>query len=270
VKVNIKPVGVFDSGVGGLSVWKEIVKILPNENIIYYADSNNCPYGSKKQNEVIDLSKHIVDFLLKFECKLIVVACNTATAAAIEYLRKNYSIPFVGMEPAVKPAALNTKTGTIGILATHGTFQGKLFKETSKKWAEGKKMVIQIGEGLVELVEDGKKNMPQIKFLLKKYLQPMLDNNVDQIVLGCTHYPFLLEEIKEIVAGKASIIDTAPAIAKRTSDLLHEQDLLNNLSDKPKYSFYVNGNSVNLQNLLNSFFIGEAEIIQAKPISLQK
>lgn len=266
MKANTMPIGVFDSGVGGLSVWKEIIKILPNENIIYYADSNNCPYGSKKQNKVIDLSKHIVDFLLGFECKLIVVACNTATAAAIEYLRKNYSIPFVGMEPAVKPAVLNTKTGTIGILATHGTFQGKLFKETTRKWAHGKKLMIQPGEGLVELVEAGKLDGPMVNKLLKKYLIPMIDNNVDQIVLGCTHYPFLRQAIEKIIDGKATVIDTAPAIAKRTSDVLHELNLLNKINNKPKYSFHVNGNPVCLQNILKTFFTGDVEIMQTKLI----
>lgn len=249
---NNKPIGIFDSGVGGLSVWKEIVKILPDENIIYYADSNNCPYGSKKQSEVIALSERIVDFLLGFDCKLIVVACNTATAAAIEYLRKKYTVPFVGMEPAVKPAALNTITGTIGILATQGTFQGKLFKETSRKWANGKKMIIQIGEGLVEQVEEGKVHSIKVKKLLKQYLQPMLDGNVDQIVLGCTHYPFLLEEIEKITKGKASVIDPAPAVAKRTYDLLKSGQLLNSSKSKTVRLFYINGKKEQMEKILKN------------------
>lgn len=253
------PIGVFDSGVGGLTVLKELMKQLPHESFIYFADINNCPYGSKTQDEVILLATQITEFLLDKKCKLIVVACNTATAAAIEYLRKNYKISFVGMEPAVKLAALNTKTGTIGILATHGTFQGKLFKETSQKWAYGKKLMIQSGEGLVEFVEAGKLDGLKVNNLLKKYLLPMLDNNVDQIVLGCTHYPFLLKSIEKIIDGKATIVDPAPAIAKRTFELLKELNLLNNEGVQLKYSFYTNGSDDCLRKLLHTFYNGEAD-----------
>lgn len=256
------PVGIFDSGVGGLTVLRELVKQLPSESFIYYADSNNCPYGSKNKKEVTGLVAGITDFLLLNKCKLIVVACNTATAAAIDYLRAHYSIPFIGMEPAVKPAALNTRTGKIGILATHGTFQGKLFKETSKIWAGEKHVMVQAGEGLVELVESGKVNGKEVDRLLRKYIMPMLENNVDQIVLGCTHYPFLRKAVEKIVNGRAAVLDTAPAIARRTYDILREHDLLNRADADPVYKFFVNGKKDCMQKLLISFFKGKAEFAE--------
>ncbi|MBI5219431.1 MAG: glutamate racemase [Bacteroidia bacterium] len=260
---SFDPVGVFDSGVGGLSVWKEIVKILPNESVIYYADSKNCPYGSKTKDEVIALSENIVDFFLHQNCKLIVVACNTATAAAIDYLRDNYPIHFVGMEPAVKPAALSTKTDNIGILATQGTFQGRLFRETSRKWADGKKMMIQAGEGLVEIVEQGKAESPEAEALLEKYIIPMLDKDVDQIVLGCTHYPFLLPLIKKIIGNRATVIDPSPAVAKRTFDLLALQKILNESNKNPYYKFYSNGPAPAMKKILAGIISSDFEIVQA-------
>lgn len=245
------PVGVFDSGIGGISVLTELNRLLPNEHFIYFADSNNCPYGTKTQEQVIELCVKITDFLISRNCKIIVVACNTATAAAIEYLRLNYQLTFIGMEPAVKPAALNTKTGNIGILATQGTFQGKLFKETSKKWAEGKNIHIQVGEGLVEIVESGKTDTPETIQLLKKYLDPMIENHVDQIVLGCTHYPFLLKQIENIVSNSAMIINPAPAIAKRLQELLTQENLTNIEKKNPKTELFVNGKKNQIEKLLN-------------------
>ncbi|HBX53320.1 MAG: glutamate racemase [Bacteroidetes bacterium RIFOXYA12_FULL_35_11] len=258
------PIGIFDSGAGGLSVFKEIVISLPLENCVYYADTRNCPYGVKKQEEVIAFSENIVEFLLEKNVKLIVVACNTATGAAIDHLRKKYKINFVGMEPAVKPAAINTKTGNIGILATQGTFQSRLFRETSKKWAENRNIMIQVGEGLVELVEQGKHNSTEAEIILRKYIIPMLANNVDQLVLGCTHYSFFLPLIEKIVEGKAEIIDPAPAIARRVSDLLHSGDLLNPSSKKGKHTFYVNGDPSVFSALLPLIHAEASEIIPIK------
>lgn len=237
-----RPIGIFDSGVGGLSVFKEVVRLLPNENIIYFADNANCPYGKKTCDEIIVLADNIVRFLIKKNAKIIVVACNTATAVAIEYLRNKYSsINFIGMEPAVKPAAINSKSGKIGILATQGTLEGRLFKETSKKFASDKDVIIRVGEGLVELVEAGKSNTDESFELLKKYLLPMLESGIDQLVLGCTHYPFLINNIKKIVGSSINIIDPAFPVAKRLKDLLEYGGLLNISNDKVYYNFFNSG-----------------------------
>ena len=148
-------IGIFDSGVGGLSVWRELYKVLPKEKYLYFSDAGYCPYGPKSREEIIARVRVIADFLIENGAEIIVVACNTATAAAIEFLRGNYGIPFVGMEPAVKPAAINTRTGAIGVLATRGTFKGELYLRTLHKFASNAKVLEQVGEGLVELVENG-------------------------------------------------------------------------------------------------------------------
>lgn len=235
------PIGVFDSGFGGISVWNEIIKLLPNESTIYYADSKNCPYGSKSQNEIIKLAENITEFLLSKSCKIIVVACNTATAAAIDYLRNKYDVIFIGMEPAVKPAAMQSKTGNIGILATKGTFEGRLFKETSQKYTDGINVHIQVGEGLVEKVEQGKENEDETVELLKKYIQPMLDKNIDQLVLGCTHYPFLSASIEKITNGQVKLVNPAYAVALQTQRQLAENNLLCDENLNSTHTFFLNG-----------------------------
>ena len=168
-------IGLFDSGVGGLSVWREMVKVLPNERYLYVSDSGHCPYGPKSKEEIIARAVAITDFLISHGAEIIVVACNTATAAAIEYLRRHYSIPFVGMEPAVKPAALSTRTGVIGVLATKGTFKGELYLRTLHKFASNAKVIEQVGEGLVELVESGDINSDNARQLISRYVVPMLE-----------------------------------------------------------------------------------------------
>ncbi len=238
--MNNNPIGIFDSGVGGLTIWDELRKNLANENFIYLADSKNCPYGEKSQEEIRKLAKINTDFLLSKGCKLIIIACNTATAAAIDVLRANYAVPFIGMEPAIKPAALNTKTGRIGVLATKGTFNGKLFKETSAKYSNEIETFIQVGEGLVELVEKNEINSLESKTLLKKYISPMLEKGIDKIVLGCTHYPFFINEISKITPSNIEIINPAPAIANRTKNILKENNLSSNYSEKST-EFYTNG-----------------------------
>lgn len=244
-----QPIGIFDSGVGGLSVWKEIQKLLPGEDLIYLADSMNCPYGSKSPEEIIALSEKNTRFLLAKGCKLIVVACNTATASAIDYLRVNFPVPFVGMEPAIKPAAMNTSTGKIGVLATKGTFEGRLFKETSKKYTAGINTIIQVGEGLVELVESNQFESEAAFELIKKHIQPMVDAGADQIVLGCTHYPFLLPVIEKIVPPTIQIVDPAPAVALRVKNLLIEERISND-RNQGLWQFYTTGDKATLQILL--------------------
>ncbi len=216
-------IGVFDSGVGGLTVLKELKQLLPNHSYIYFADTQNCPYGPKGPDEIIRLSRTITEFLISQGCSIIVVACNTATAAAIDYLRANFEIPFVGMEPAVKPAALATKTKSIGVLATKGTFNGRLYRETTSKYAANINVAYQIGEGLVELVEQGKSQSDEAKALLKSYVDPMLDEQIDHLVLGCTHYPFFIPILQEILPKTVAIENPAPAVARQTARLLSEE-----------------------------------------------
>lgn len=236
--MNHNPIGIFDSGAGGLSVLKEIIKICPTESVVYFADTANCPYGSKSAETIIAFSKKIVEFLLEQRCKIIVVACNTATAAAIDFLRANYSTPFIGMEPAIKPAALNTKTKNIGVLATAGTFKGKLYIETSNKYASGVNVCYQIGEGLVELVESTSTETPQAESLIRKYVEPMIQCNIDHLVLGCTHYPFLIDTIRKVIPQGVQIIDPAPSVAKQCLHVLDERNLACNNNSNPTYHFY--------------------------------
>lgn len=213
-------IGVFDSGVGGLSVWKELFREMPGEKFLYLSDGGFCPYGPKSKDEIIGRAVKITDYLISNGAEIIVVACNTATAAAISYLRSHYSTPFVGMEPAVKPAAINTKSGAIGVLATKGTFKGELYLRTLHKFASNAKVIEQVGEGLVELVESGNTNTQEARELIGRYVVPMIEENVDHIVLGCTHYPFLEQLIEEVAGKEVTIVNPAPAVAKRAKDVL--------------------------------------------------
>ena len=238
-------IGLFDSGVGGLSVWKELVKIMPDERYIYVSDNGYCPYGPKPKADILDRAKKITEFLIDKGADIIVVACNTATAAAIETLRKTYSLPFVGMEPAVKPAALNSSTGVICVLATQGTFKGELYLRTLHKFASNTKVIEQIGTGLVELVENGNTDSEEAKELLEKYLRPMLEEGADHLVLGCTHYPFLTDTIRKITGDSLVIVNPAPAIASRTHELLRELNIQSKSPDGVNL-FYTTGGNIQL------------------------
>lgn len=254
---NAQPIGIFDSGTGGLSVFQELAKELPAESFVYFADSANCPYGSKPQSKIIQLSAAITNFLISKKCKVIVVACNTATAGAIDWLRSNYDIPFIGMEPAIKPAALNTKTKSIGVLATAGTFKGRLYIETSRKYASDVNVCYQVGEGLVELVEQGRINTPEAEILLRKYVDPMVECNIDQLVLGCTHYPFFKPLLKRILPEGVDIIDPAPAVAKQTARVLADNSLeASELPDNRIYEFYSSSDANVLKGLVNTIASG--------------
>ena len=208
---------------GGLSVFREIRKLLPDEHYIYYADNAHCPYGEKTQEYIRERLRTITDFFISRGAK-VVLACNTATAAAIEYLRKEYDIPFVGMEPAVKPAALGTKTGVIGVLATAGTLKGSKYLNTKGRFEDHVKIVERVGKDFVELVEAGKLTGPEAESVVKAALEPLLAEGADRIVRGCTHYPFLLETLRKVAAelghGDVEFIDPAPAVAKRLVQVL--------------------------------------------------
>jgi len=247
------PIGFFDSGVGGTSIWKEVHQLLPNEHTIYLADSKNAPYGEKTKEEIIQFSIKNTELLLNENAKIIVVACNTATTNAIAFLREKYTVPFIGIEPAIKPAGLVTKTKKIGILATQGTLNSELFEKTSASIDVSIKILEQVGEGLVYLIEDGKINSKEIEVLLKKYLNPMMKENIDALVLGCTHYPYLIPQIKKIIGDSVEIIDSGSAVAKQTKNVLESFSLLNTKGNhKTTHQFYTNKSTIVLSKLLNN------------------
>lgn len=245
---NNNPIGVFDSGIGGTSIWNAIHDLLPNEQTIYLADSKNAPYGQRAKEEIVALSKKNVDFLLDMNCKLIVVACNTATTNAILELRADYDIPFIGIEPAIKPAANNSKTQVIGILATKGTLNSELFNKTAEMF-QNTKIIEQVGYGLVQLIEDGNLDSPEMTQLLESYLQPMIDANIDYLVLGCSHYPYLIPQIKKILPEHIQIIDSGEAVARQTQNILRDKvGFTDNQKSDPV--FYVNSNPEVLKSIL--------------------
>lgn len=224
-------IGVFDSGVGGLSVYRELVKLLPGESYVYYADNAHCPYGEKTQQYIIGRARKITETLMGMGCGIIVVACNTATAAAIATLREAYPIPFVGMEPAVKPAAGTTQSGVIGVLATAGTLKGTKYHSTRDRYADGITVVEHVGEGFVELVESGDTAGAHAESVVRESLSPLMEAGADRIVLGCTHYPFLRDTIakmaEEMAPGRqVEVIDPAPAAARQCLKLMEEKGLI--------------------------------------------
>ena len=249
------PIGIFDSGLGGITIFEEIHSILPNENIIYLADSKNAPYGKKSKEKIIELSIKNTELLIKKGCKLIVVACNTASTNAVKTLRENYELPFIRIQPAIKPAALNSKTKTVGILATEGTITSELFYETSQRFASGVEVVEQIGEGIVELIESGKMHSHEMDVLLRKYLYPMLEKKIDYLVLGCTHYPFLKPQLSEIIGYNVNIIDSGEAVARQTKNILEIENLVNTTKSKGKQYFYINKNPDVFQSILTTINI---------------
>ena len=252
--MNNKSIGFFDSGIGGITIWESVNRLLPNENTIYLADSNNSPYGTKSYDELINISKENVDFLINKKCKLIVVACNTATTNSINFLRESYDLPFIGIEPAIKPAALNTKTGKIGVLATKGTLGSSLFEKTSNIHGNKVEIIEQHGIGLVELIEKGIYSGSKIDSLLKEYLNPMIENDIDKLVLGCTHYPLIIDSIKKIINESIEIIECSDAVALQTERILIKTNLINSRAEKSENLFYTNGDKNVLNSLLNNKF----------------
>ncbi len=254
-------IGIFDSGVGGLSVWKEIVKLLPCEQYIYVSDSGYCPYGPRPKEYIVDRARKISRFLIDKGAQMIVVACNTATAAAIKILREEFDIPFVGMEPAVKPAALHSKSGVIGVLATRGTFKGELYLRTLHKFASNVKVMEQIGDGLVELVEQGNVHTVQAEELVAKYLDPMIEAGADHVVLGCTHYPFLIDAIKKVSKERLTVINPAPAIANRVESLLESAGNKSNVNTVGNLFYTTGENLPLLESMVNAIIEGNGIIL---------
>lgn len=250
--ISQSPIGIFDSGIGGLSVLKAMVNELPDENLIYLGDQANVPYGLRPLTEVRKLSEGITEFFLEQKVKAIVVACNTASAAALHYLREKYpSIQFIGMEPAVKPAAENTHTGKVGVLATSATFQGELYASVVERFAQGVELFQSTCPGLVNQIEKGRVKSIQTKMILRKAIRPMLAAGIDTIVLGCTHYPFVMPGIQKIAGSDVRVIDPAPAVARQVRRVLEQYATLNKKKEKGEISYLTSGNLKKFSKLLS-------------------
>ncbi len=258
---SIRPIGIFDSGVGGLSVLRQIVHQLPHEDIIYVADQFHVPYGRRPLEEVRGFAEGITRYLLSKNAKIIVLACNTASAAALKYLRESYpNIPFVGMEPAVKPAAERTKSGAVGVLATPATFQGALYASVIERFAQGVKVFQHTCPGLVQQIEQGDFDGPITRKILEEALNPMLASNIDTVVLGCTHYPFVIPLIQAIVGEQVRVIDPAPAVARQTARLLEQQNLNNKSLRAGQVRFVTSGDPALLEEFVQKLDIPKGPI----------
>lgn len=236
-------VGVFDSGVGGLSVLREIVRQLPHQDVLYVADSGHVPYGDRDAGEIRAFSQAITAFLVEAGAEVVVVACNTASAAALRFLRGRFDIPIVGMEPAVKPAAEQTHSQHIGVIATRATFQGELFARLVERFAHGTTVHTQVCPGLVERIEAGGAADPETEALLREYLAPMLAEGIDSLVLGCTHYPFLRPALDRVVGPNVTIVDPAPAVARQTGRVLARLSRLRS-GGAGQVTYYTSGDPV--------------------------
>ena len=252
-----KPIGIFDSGVGGLSVLRAIREQMPEESVIYFGDQGHIPYGSRPMEQIQSFSEAITKFLLAQNVKMIVVACNTASAAALRYLRTTFpDIPFVGMEPAVKPAAEQTKTGVVGVLATPATFQGALYASVVERFAANVELLQNTCVGLVQQVEKGDLDGIETRHILEDALNPMLSKNIDTVVLGCTHYPFVIPLIERIVGDKVRVIDPAPSVARQAKRLLEAGGLKNPNNARGNVQYFTSGSEDAMKNLLSKL-LGE-------------
>lgn len=248
---STQPIGIFDSGVGGLSVLRAIRRELPAETLLYLGDQAHVPYGSRPRDQIREFAFGITRFLLDRGAKLIVVACNTASAVALHDLRLAFpEVPFVGMEPAVKPAAETTHTGKVGVLATPTTFAGELYASVVERFAKDVQIFQSTCPGLVEQIELGDLTGPQTRQILEEALQPMLAEGIDTVVMGCTHYPFVIPLIETITGLEVRTIDPAPAIARQTRRLLAERGLLSPEGERGKVRFFTSGNLMAFQELL--------------------
>ena len=247
--INNQAIGVLDSGVGGISVLKHIHVLLPHEHLMYVADSKYAPYGNKMPEEITTRCMIIADYLIAQNIKALVVACNTATAAAIDEMRERFDIPIIGMEPAVKPAAEASRNGVIGVLATVGTLKSAQFAALLESYGRNVKVVTQACVGLVECIERGELDTPETKALVRQYTTPLLAEGADTIVLGCTHYPFVKDAIREIVGAEISLIDTGAAVAKQLKNKLEEKGLLSTSTEKAEVHFWTNSDAENAEQV---------------------
>ncbi len=236
---NENPIGVFDSGIGGITVFNAIRNELPRENLIYFGDSIHLPYGEKSMETIRQLSAGVTDFLLRQQCKMLVIACNTASAAALKFLREQHpQLPIIGMEPAVKPAAEQTQSGVVGVLATTATFQGELFASVVERFAKDVHVLRQPCPGLVQQIEAGKTNDPETETMLRAWVEPMLEKGIDALVLGCTHYPFIRPLLQKIVGDGVRLIDPAPAVARQTRKILEQKNILHTTTATGKLRYF--------------------------------
>ncbi len=245
------PIGIFDSGVGGLSVLRSIREQIPNEDVIYFGDQGHVPYGPRSMEQIQNFSEGITRFLLKHNSKIIVVACNTASAAALKYLRETFpDVQFVGMEPAVKPAAEKTQTGNVGVLATPATFQGALYASVVERFGVGVELFQHTCPGLVNQIEAGELDTPKTRAILEDALLPMLKKNIDTVVIGCTHYPFVIPLIKQVVGENVRVIDPAPSVAKQAKRLLEAGGSLNSSGVKGRIQIFTSGDVKAVESVL--------------------
>ena len=248
---NSAPIGIFDSGVGGLSVWREIARQLPHEDTLYFGDQIHIPYGPRSLEQIRSFSEAITRFLIDRGCKIIVVACNTASAAALTHLRSTFpQTPFVGMEPAVKPAAETTRTGVVGVLATPATFQGELYASVVERFANGVQLIKQTCPGLVQQIEAGELTTTKTRQMLAEFLQPILNAKADTIVLACTHYPFVIDAIRSL-APTVNVIDPAPAIARQVDRVLKERGLSADRHRAGTPQFFTSGDVKDFRRVLH-------------------
>lgn len=254
------PIGIYDSGVGGLSVLREMRGLLPAEDLIYVGDQAHVPYGLRDMQEIQQLTKGVTRFLLDQDCKLIVIACNTASAAGLNLMREKYpQVPFVGMEPAVKPAAEQTHSGKVGVLATPTTFSGQLYASVVERFAHDVQLFTSTSPGLVAQIEKGNLDTPKTRKILEQALLPMLQEGVDTLVMGCTHYPFVIPAIERITAGKARVIDPAPAVARQVQRVLGQQNLLKPAMQPGTARFFTSGDPQRFSGLIRHLIGMEAE-----------
>ena len=245
------PIGIFDSGIGGISILEKLKQLLPNENFIYLADNQNCPYGSKSKKEIISLSKKNCEKLIELNCKIIIIACNTSTTNSIKKLREIIAIPIIGIEPGLKPAIHYTKTKNIGILATEKTLGSKLFFETlNQNRIDDIHIHEQIGYELVNLIEEGSHSKQNLYKILEKYLVPMINKKIDCLLLGCTHYNHIKDIIEEIIPVDIEIVDTIAPVNKRVLNILKSNNILNKSTNKRTIKIFYNGKKLS-DNYLN-------------------
>ena len=251
---STNPIGVFDSGVGGLSVLRAMRQLMPEENVIFFGDQGHVPYGPRPLEQVRAFSEGITRFLLDEGAKLIVVACNTASAAALTYLRETFpGVKFVGMEPAVKPAAETTRTGVVGVLATPATFQGALYASVVERFANGVQLLQDTCPGLVQQIEQGNLDGKETRAILESALRPMLERGIDTVVLGCTHYPFVIPLIEQMVGGSVRVIDPAPSVARQAERLVEAGGIRNTENPsaaRGRVQFYTSGDAAAVESLL--------------------
>lgn len=248
-----RPIGMLDSGVGGLSVLREVRRLLPNESVIYVADQGHLPYGPRPRDEIRAFTTGIVRFLIEQGCKLIVIACNAANAAALHHVRDIFpDMPIVGMEPAIKPAAEHTKSGVIGVITTKATYQGELFASVIDRFAQGIRVETQVCPELVTLVERGAPDSPEARAVIGNYLAPLKAAGIDELVLGCTHFPFLEAQLRAQLGPCVEIVDPAPAVARQVARVLDQRRLANGDDSNGSVRYVTTGNVQTMQHLLTA------------------